>query len=118
MPKPKKEVFTKPLRIRTGDTVLVISGASRGPEPRKVLSVLSKENKVIVEGVNVQKDRQKATGPGQSGGGSEGGIVEKPMPIHRSNVALVDPKTGKRTRVKIKIEGENRVRVTKSGEAV
>ena len=83
-----------------------------------VIGVLPKENKVIVENVNVQKDRQKPRGANRASGINEGGIVEKPMPIHRSNVALVDPKTGKRTRVKMKIEGENRIRVTKSGEAV
>ena len=118
MPKPKKPVFERPLRIRTGDTVVVISGQDRGKEHRKVLGVLPRENKVIVEGVNIQKDRQKPRGGQRASGINEAGIIEKAMPIHRSNVALVDPTAGKRTRVKMKVEGGSRVRASKSGATI
>lgn len=114
-------VQRKPLNIRTGDTVLVISGEGRGNTPRKVLGVLPKQGKVIVEGVNIMKDRQKQQGgSGRASGINNQDFIEKPVPIDRSKVALIDPQTKKRTRVKIKTEADGkRVRVAgKSGETI
>lgn len=120
MPRLKKPINRKPLHIRTGDDVIVISGASRSNTPRKVLSVLPRENKVLVEGVNIMKDRPKNKGAGArpSGINSEE-VVAKPFPIHRSKVMLIDPKSKTRTRVAIKVQDGKRVRVaSKSGESL
>jgi large subunit ribosomal protein L24 len=119
----KKKLTTsqKPMRIRTGDDVIIISGAGRSNTPRKVLSTLPREGKVIVEGVNVMKDRQKAgAASGRSSGINEQDVIEKPFPIDASNVMLFDPTTKKRTRVAIKKQADGkRARVAvKSGEAV
>lgn len=110
------------LAIRTGDTVIVISGEGRSKTPRKVLSVLPSQGKVIVEGVNVMKDSQKQN---QQQGGRQAGIneenfIEKPFPIFASKVALVDPKSGTRTRVRLQVDKEgNKQRIAvKSGQAI
>ncbi len=118
--KQSKQVDRKPLRIRTGDMVLVISGKDRSKTPRKVLGVLPKEGKVIVEGVNMMMDRQKQRGGGRASGINQQDMIEKPYPIDRSNVALVDPQSRKRTRVRMKTQADGkRVRVaTKSGETI
>lgn len=111
------EARRKALGIKTGDDVIVLSGAGKSSTPRKVLSVLRQEGKVVVEGVNVMKDRQRKTQGAQSGQGQE--VVEKPMPIDRSKVALVDPKTKKATRVKAVVGADGKkVRVAKSGEVI
>ncbi|MDF2439471.1 MAG: large subunit ribosomal protein [Abditibacteriota bacterium] len=118
----KKKLTTskKPMRIRTGDDVIVVSGAGRSNTPRKVLSTLPREGKVIVEGVNVMKDRQKGGAGGRSSGINEQDVIEKPFPIDASNVMLIDPTTKKRTRVAIKPQADSkRARVAvKSGEVV
>lgn len=113
----KKPVPVAPkLNIRKGDKVIVISGKSRDRNtPREVIGVLPREGKVLVEGVNVVKDVKRATAAGQ-----ETGIVEKTMPINASNVALVDPKSGKATRVRLEVGADGkRQRVSvKSGEVI
>jgi len=94
-------------KIRKGDLVEVISGASqdRGGDRGKqgqVLEVLVKENRVIVEGVNYVK---KHTRVGQTQrGGKTGGIETVEAPIHVSNVAVVDPETKRAARVGFKVE--------------
>ena len=117
-----QEARRKALNIRTGDDVIVISGAGRKDKtPKKVLSVLTKEGKVIVEGVNVMKDRQrsKSGGSGRASGINQQEVIEKPFPIDVSKVALVDPKSKKRTRVGMKVVDGKRVRVAvKSGETI
>ena len=96
------------MRIKTGDLVVVISGGEKG-KTGKVLKTLPSENSVIVEGVNVVKKHVK---PNQNN--TKGSIVEKPNKIHVSNVALVDPKTTKPTRVGYKIGKDNKkIRVSK-----
>ena len=90
-------------RIKKGDTVIVITGKDKG-KIGKVLKVLPKENRVVVEGVNIVKRHQKQTATQQ------GGIIEKEAPIHISNVMLYDPKTGKRTRVRVVIKDGKKVR--------
>ena len=101
------------LKIKKGDTVIVITGKDKG-KTGEVTKVLVQENKVIVSGINIAKRHTK---PSQE---SAGGIISKEMPIHISNVAYVDPKTNKPTRLGIKMDKDGRkVRVAKkSGEVV
>ncbi|MDR0483237.1 MAG: 50S ribosomal protein L24 [Cellulomonadaceae bacterium] len=88
-------------KIKKGDQVIVISGASKGLTGR-VLAVLRDENRVIVEGVNRVKKHVKA---GQTNRGSKtGGIETVEAPIHVSNVMVVDPETKKGTRIGIRTE--------------
>ena len=81
------------LNIKKGDTVLVISGNEKGKKG-KVLSVIPKERRVIVEGVNFVRRHTK-----QRSAREPGGIIEKEAPINISNVMLVCPKCGEPTRV-------------------
>jgi large subunit ribosomal protein L24 len=99
-------------RILRGDTVVVISGKDKGKKG-KIMRVLREENRVVVEGVNLVKRHQRPTPRNPSGG-----IVEREQPISASNVMPVDPKTGKGTRVRVKVlEGGKKVRIAvKSGE--
>ena len=89
------------LKIKKGDKVVVITGRDKG-RSGEVLRVLREENRVIVQGVNVVKRHTKP------GAGQAGGIVEKEAAIHVSNVAHVDPKSSKPTRVGYKILGDGR----------
>ncbi|HVF09569.1 MAG TPA: 50S ribosomal protein L24 [Abditibacteriaceae bacterium] len=117
----KQEGKAKPLRIRTGDEVLVVSGEGRSSTPRKVLAVLPREGKVVVEGVNIMKDREKNKGgSGRQAGINQQNFIEKPCPIAASNVMLIDPQSKKRTRIKMKTQPDGtRVRAAlKSGETV
>ena len=101
------------MKLKKGDKVIVTTGKDKG-KTGEITTVFPKENKVIVGGLNMVKRHTK---PSQE---SAGGIVSKEMPIHVSNVALVDPKTGKATRVGYKVEKDgHKVRVAKkSGEVV
>ena len=99
-------------RIRKGDKVVVVAGSCKG-ESGVVDRVDLEKARVYVGGVNVKKRHQKPTG------GDTGGIVDKVMPLHISNVAFVDPKTSKPTRLGFKIEGDKKVRIAKkSGQTV
>ena len=100
-------------KIRKGDEVIVLAGRDKGKRGRVVLR--KDDEHVVVEGINLVK---KHTKPNPMKGAT-GGIVEKTMPIHQSNVAIFNPATGKADRVGIKVEGEKRVRVFKSsGEQI
>lgn len=88
-------------RIRKGDRVVIISGKDLGVEGR-VLEVLPKKDRIIVEGVNRITRHEKVRMSRR--GAQEGGISHKEAPIHISNVALVDPSEGKPTRVGYRIE--------------
>jgi large subunit ribosomal protein L24 len=100
-------------KIRKGDEVIVLAGRDKGKRGKVVLR--KDDEKLVVEGVNLVK---KHTKPNPMKG-TTGGIVEKSMPIHQSNVAIFNPATGKADRVGIKVEGDKRVRVFKSsGEAI
>jgi len=81
------------IKIRKGDTVIVVAGDDKGKTGR-VLSVDSEKQRVIVEKVNFVKRHTKPRGQGQ-----QGGILEKEAPVHISNVMLFDPKAGKGVRV-------------------
>ena len=80
------------MNFKVGDKVEVIAGSNKG-KVGKIIKTLRKEDKVVVEGVNIVKKHQKPTAM------STGGIVEFEAPIHVSNVMIVDPKTKKRTRI-------------------
>ena len=107
------------LHIKKGDMVLVISGKDNfrttgSKTPHKVLKVLVDEQRAIVEGVNIVS---KSTKP--SAKHPQGGIIKQEAPIHISNLSLIDPKSGKPTRIAIKREGKNVVRIAKkSGEEI
>jgi ribosomal protein L24, bacterial/organelle len=108
---------THKIKIRTGDLVKVLSGNSKGAQG-KVLEIIKAENRAVVEGVNIVKKHTKP-----SAANPNGGIVEKEAPIHISNLALIDPKGGKPTRVGrkvIEVNGKKKiVRVAKkSGEVI
>ncbi len=97
------------MNIKKGDKVVVISGADKGKEGT-VARVYPKLNKVVVEGVNVRKKHKKPTQAVP-----EGSIVDIYAPIDASKVALIDPKTKKRTRVHMKEIGGKKVRVSNAG---
>lgn len=94
------------MNLKVGDKVVVISGSSKRKEG-KITKTFAKENKVIVEGVNLIKKHKKGNGQ------ETGGILEVEAPIDRSNVMLIDPKTKKRTRIGHTIEKDKKVRVAK-----
>ena len=102
------------MKIKKGDTVEVLSGKDKGKRGL-VIRALPSEHKVVVEGVAVAKKAQKPTQENQ-----QGGFINKEMPIDVSNVALIDPKTDKPTRVGFRIEEDGtKVRVAKkSGEVI
>lgn len=100
------------MNIKKNDMVKVLAGKDRG-KSGKVLKVFPKEDKVIVDGINVAKKHQKQTQT------REAGIVEKAMPIHISNVRALNPKTNEPTSFRIKVQDGKRVRVCKkTGEIV
>ena len=101
------------LHIKKGDTVIVLACKDKGKKGN-VQKVLVEDQRVIVEGINMVS---KSTKP--SAKNPQGGIVKQEAPIHVSNVSLIDPKSGKATRVSIKHEGKNVVRIAKkSGEEI
>ena len=94
-------------KIKKGDKVIVIAGKDKGKKG-DVIQIITDENRAVVSGVNVAKRHTKAQGA------VEGGIINKLMPIHISNIALIDPKDGKATRVGYKtLDGGKKVRVAK-----
>jgi len=101
------------LKIKKGDKVIVLSGRDKG-KTGEVLKAFPRDNKVIVQGVNMIKRHQKPTTTVQ------GGIIEREAKIHVSNVANVDPKDNKPTRVGFKkLEDGTKVRFAKrSGEVI
>ena len=99
-------------KIRKGDRVQVLTGKDKGRQGN-VLKVLPKEDRVVVEGLNLV---QRHTRPTQSD--PQGGIKSKEAALHISNVAIVDSK-GKPTRVGFRVEGDKKVRVAKTtGEVI
>jgi large subunit ribosomal protein L24 len=104
----------KKLHVKKGDTVIVIAGDYLGNKGR-ILEINRKTEKAIVEGVNIIK---KHTKPNTQH--PQGGIIEKEAPVHISNLMLVDPKTGKPTRIGRRLnENGKLVRYSKkSGEEI
>ena len=102
-----------PARIRKGDRVVCISGKDKG-KSGLVMEVHPREQRVLVEGLNIVKRHTKPRPPNEPGG-----VIEKPAPIHLSNVALIDPKENRPTRVRIEVKDGERVRVAvRSGEVL
>lgn len=100
------------MKIKKGDQVIVRTGRDKGKQG-EVLRAMPKTNKVVVQGVNMVK---RHTRPSQE---SAGGIISKEAPIDVSNVALIDPESGKATRVGLKIVDGEKVRVAKkSGKVI
>lgn len=99
-------------KLKKGDEVVVLIGRSKGTKGT-IERVDRKHDRVFIGGVNIYKKHQKpdVTHP-------EGGIVDKPMPLHISNVALVDPKTKKATRVGYSLVDGKKVRVAKASGTV
>jgi large subunit ribosomal protein L24 len=98
-------------RIRKGDEVIVIAGKDKGAKGR-VLEVLPRQNKVVVEAVNRVTRHEKLRMSRR--GGQEGGIQHKEAPIHLSNVALIDPDDKKPVRVGFRVNNDGtKSRVTK-----
>ena len=103
------------LKIKKGDTVFVLAGNSKDNKPHRVLEILPEQGKAIVEGVNIVS---KGTKPNAKA--PQGGIIKKEAPIDLSNLAVVDPKSGKPTRVGFRFdENGKKVRYSKkSGEEI
>ena len=100
------------MKIRKGDNVVVITGRDKGKRG-SVLRVLPTENRVVVQGINTVKRHTRPRA------GQAGGIVEKELPIHASNVALIDPKDDKPTRIGFKTIDGRKLRVAlRSGEMI
>jgi len=98
-------------KIKSGDTVQVITGDYKGTEG-KVVKIFVDKNKAIVEGVNLVKKHTKP-----SAKNPQGGIIEKEAPIHISNLSLLTKK-GETTRVGYKMEGDKKVRFSKKSNEV
>jgi large subunit ribosomal protein L24 len=101
------------LKIKKGDTVVVLTGKDKGSKG-EILKVFPDENRVLVKGINMVKKHTKPSAAGA------GGIQNEERPIHASNVALLDPKTSKATRVGYKVakDGTKTRIARKSGEAI
>lgn len=95
------------MKIKKGDTVLIISGKDRGKKG-KVMKALPKEGRIVVEGINIRK---KHTRPKRQG--EKGQVVEVPAPLDISNVKLICSKCKKATRVGYRVAGKNKFRICK-----
>ena len=100
------------MKIHKDDQVLIISGKDRGRQG-KVLQALPKDEKIVIEGINISKKHVKPKKTGE-----KGQIVERPAPVHVSDVKLVCPKCKKPARVGYKIEGEKKYRICKKCRTV
>jgi len=99
----KKEIKKTKLHIRKGDKVLVIAGADKGKDGT-VLEIITAKNRAIVEGRNIVSKHEKP-----SAGKPEGGIKKVEASIHISNLMVVDPSTGKPTRVGRKLNDKGKL---------
>lgn len=99
------------MKIKTGDTVKILQGKDQGKTGKVIQMLRDKKTntvKVVVEGVNQLKKHLRARGSEQ------GRVIELPAPIHVSNVMLMDPSSGKPTRIGYDATGEKKVRVAKT----
>jgi len=99
------------MNLKVGDKVMVIAGSNKGKEGT-IKKVLKKENRVIVEGVNIVHKHSKGNGQ------NAGGIIDFEAPIDRSNVMIIDPKTKKPTRIGHAIEKDKKVRIARRSTSV
>lgn len=103
----------KKLHIKKGDTVYVNAGNDKG-KTGKVLSVDIEKSRVVVEGINMVSKHTKPNSKQP-----QGGIIRVEAPVHVSNLNLIDPKSGKPTRVGYRMDGDKKVRYAKkSGEEI
>ena len=101
------------MKIRKEDKIIIIAGKDKG-KTGTVVKAMPQENKVVVEGMNIAKKHIK------SQGGAKGQIIEKAMPMDVSNVALIDPKTKKATRVRLEKDAKGNIKrvAVKSGSVI
>lgn len=99
------------MKIKKGDTVVVLTGKDKGKKA-KVLEVLRDKNKVVLEGLNMYKKHERPRKQGQ-----KGQVVERPMPIHASNVALFSDKDKKGVRIASEMKGDKKIRVASKSRA-
>lgn len=102
------------MKLKKGDKVIVIAGKEKG-KTATIVRVFAEENRVILDGLNLVKRHRRATRSG-----AKGQIVDIPQPVHASNVMMVDPKSGKPTRIKI-TRGKDGIRqrvAVKSGQEI
>ena len=98
-------------KVRKGDQVIILAGKHKG-DSGKINRIDSKKLRVYVEGLNIAKKHQKANAQGQ------GGIVDKAMSIHISNVAFQDPTKKQPSRIGYKVENGNKTRVAKKSNSL
>jgi large subunit ribosomal protein L24 len=110
----KQKPDLRKLQVRKGDRVRVIRGEHAGKEGT-ILRVIPRENRVVIEGLNLRKRHMRPTQKNP-----EGGIVSFEAPIHASNVMLIDPSTGEPTRTRKRIDADGRKEriAVKSGNAI
>jgi large subunit ribosomal protein L24 len=100
-------------RIKKGDKVVVIAGAAKG-STGEVLQMFPKDNRAVVQGIAIAKRHTKPKGMGQAGG-----IIEREAAVHVSNLALIDPATGKATKVGFRVLDDGRkIRVARKTGAL
>jgi large subunit ribosomal protein L24 len=116
MPKAKKklESHNNKLHVKKDDNVMVITGKDKGKKGR-IIAAYPRENRVLVEGINMMKKHAKPSQQNQ-----QGGIINQEAPIHVSNVMVLDPKNGQPTRIGYKILANGtKVRIAKkSGQEI
>jgi large subunit ribosomal protein L24 len=95
------------MKLKKGDNVIITTGKDKGKKG-KIVRALPKDNKVIIEGLNVVKKTRRARKSGE-----KGQIMSVSMPINASNVMIVDPKTGKGARIGKKVLGDKKVRISR-----
>jgi large subunit ribosomal protein L24 len=98
------------MKLKKNDNVIVLIGKDKGKKG-KIVRVLTAKNKVVIEGLNMMKKHQRARK-----GGEKGQIMNVSMPIHASNVMIVDPKTGKGSRIGKKKVGDKMVRIARKSD--
>lgn len=95
------------MKLKKGDNVIIIAGKDKGKKG-KLIKVLPSLNKVVIEGLNILKKHQRPRKTGE-----KGQVIKIAMPIHASNVLIVDPKTEKGSRIGKKKLGDKMVRITR-----
>lgn len=102
------------MHVTKGDTVRVMRGDDKGKEG-KVIRVFTKTGRITIEGINIVKKHRKARSAEE-----QSGIIEMPAPLHSSNVMLIDPKSGKATRTRVRLDEDGtKERISiKSGDAI
>lgn len=103
----------KKLHVKTGDTVMIITGKDKGKQG-KIIAAMPEKERVVVEGLNLVKRHTKPNQQNQ-----QGGIITKEAPIHVSNVMVIDPKTKAPSRIKKVVQKDGtRARATASGAII